>query len=414
MTITLGGSVDVENPLSNPDLRAREGVRALRSSKIRDVANAGMGRPGVLPFWFGEPDVPTPQAIRDVAIAELDAGNVFYTHGLGTASLRSALADYGATLHGAVEADRIAVTNSGTAALMITVQALITTGDRVVAVTPLWPNLVEMPKVYGAVVETVSLDFGPAGWQLDLDRLLSALTPGTKALLINSPNNPTSWVLTAAEQRVILEHCRRLGIWVVSDDVYERYYFAGDAAPSFLDIADASDRLVSTNSFSKTWLMTGWRIGWITAPAVLIPEMSKLIEFSTTCSPGFVQAAAEHAVRHGEPIIADTVSRLRRSRDHLATALGALPQVELGAPARGAMYSFFRVEGVTDSLAFCRDLIDKVGLGLAPGIAFGDEGEGFVRWCFASDGDRIDDGVNRLADYLQNHHRPSAVTTTAP
>lgn len=275
-----------------------------------------------------------------------------------------------------------------------------------VAVTPLWPNLVEMPKVYDAHVATVPLDFGPTGWQLDLDRLLSALTPDTRALLINSPNNPTSWVLSAAEQQTILDHCRRLGIWVISDDVYERYYFEGDAAPSFLDIADESDRLVSTNSFSKTWLMTGWRIGWITAPAALIPEMSKLIEFSTTCAPGFVQAAAEYAVRHGEPLISDTVSRLRASRDHLADGLSTLPHIDLGLPARGAMYSFFRVEGVTDSLAFCRDVIDKVGLGLAPGIAFGDEGEGFVRWCFASDTARIDDGVSRLDDYLRNHYRP--------
>lgn len=388
------------------NLQARAGVRALRSSKIRDVANAAMGRPGVLPFWFGEPDVPTPQAIRDVAIAELNAGNTFYTHGLGTPGLRSALADYGQRLHGHGSVDRIAVTSAGTSALMVSIQALVTTGDRVVAVTPLWPNLVEMPKVYGAQVDTVSLDFGPTGWRLDLDRLLASLTPDTTALLINSPNNPTSWALSADEQRLILDHCRRLGIWIIADDVYERYYFEGSSAPSFLDISDENDRLVSTNSFSKTWLMTGWRIGWLTAPQQLIPEISKLIEFSNTCTPGFVQAAAQYAVTHGEPIIAETVARLRTSRDHLAQLLSELPGIRLGPPARGAMYSFFAVDGVTDSLAFCRDLIDKVGLGLAPGIAFGEEGEGFVRWCFASDPARIDDGVSRLADYLARCHSP--------
>lgn len=368
-----------------------------------------MGRPGVLPFWFGEPDVPTPQEIRDVAIAELNAGNTFYTQGLGTPELRSALADYGQRLHGQGSVDRIAVTSSGTSALLVGIQSLITTGDRVVVVTPLWPNLVEMPKVYNAQVETVSLDFGPAGWQLDLDRLLAALTPGTTALLVNSPNNPTSWALSADEQRIILDHCRRHGIWIVADDVYERYYFDGSSAPSFLDISDEGDRLVSANSFSKTWLMTGWRIGWVTAPPQLIPEISKLIEFSNTCTPGFVQAAAQYAVTHGEPVIAETVARLRSSRDHLASSLSTVPHIELPPPARGAMYSFFKVDGVSDSFAFCRDLIDKVGLGLAPGIAFGEEGEGFVRWCFASDPARIDDGVSRFGDYMRRHYSPQHV-----
>ncbi|MDD7833885.1 pyridoxal phosphate-dependent aminotransferase [Paenarthrobacter sp. AB444] len=383
------------------DLRAREGVRNLRSSKIRDVANAGMGKPGVLPFWFGEPDVATPQAIRDVAIAELHAGNVFYTQGLGVPTLREALAGYARRLHGRGDAEQIAVTSSGTSALMTAMQALVTVGDRVVAVTPLWPNVVEMPKVYGAYVESVSLDFSASGWYLDVDKLLAALTPDTKVLVINSPNNPTSWVISREDQQKILEHCRKLGIWIISDEVYERYYFDGPAAPSFLDISHESDRVITTNSFSKTWLMTGWRIGWLLAPRQMMPEISKLIEFSTTCVPGFVQAAALFALENGEPMIADTVARLKASRDHLAAALGSVPQVQLAAPARGAMYSFFRVEGVRDSLQFCKDLISSVGLGLAPGIAFGQEGEGYLRWCFASDSSRIDDGVSRLIRHFE-------------
>ncbi|GAA1861217.1 pyridoxal phosphate-dependent aminotransferase [Paeniglutamicibacter psychrophenolicus] len=387
------------------DLRARTQVQQLRSSAIREVANAAIGTEGVLPFWFGEPDEPTPQDIRDVATREINDGNVFYVQTLGTNALRESLAAYTARLHGRGSVDRIAVTSSGTSALMTAVQAVVGHGDHVVAVTPLWPNLVEIPKVLGARVDTVSLDFKATGWSLDVQKLLDMLTPDTRALLLNSPNNPTGWVISVEDQRTILEHCRKHGIWIISDDVYERYYFEGTSAPTFLDIADEADRVISCNSFSKTWLMTGWRIGWIVAPKATLPEIGKLLEFSTTCTPGFVQAAANHAVNHGEPLIARTVARLKTARDHLQAELSTIPGIELAAAAPGAMYSFFKVTGATDSLAFCRDLISETGLGLAPGIAFGPEGEGYLRWCFASELPRIDDGVARLRTYMERFVR---------
>lgn len=381
--------------------QARDAVRNLRSSKIREVANAAIGADGVLPFWFGEPDEPTPQDICDVAIAELHAGNVYYVQTLGTNELRESLAAYTQRLHGQGDVNRIAVTSSGTSALMTAVQAVVGHGDKVVAVTPLWPNLVEIPKVLGASVQTVSLTFSAEGWTLDLDTLLDALTPGTKALLLNSPNNPSGWAITATEQEKILEHCRTHGIWIISDDVYERYYFEGASAPTFLDLSDDHDRVISCNSFSKTWLMTGWRVGWIVAPKETLPEIGKLIEFSNTCTPGFIQAAARFAVDNGEPLIARTVTRLKIARDHLANGLSAVPGIELAAPAAGAMYSFFRAEGASDSLSFCQDLINETGLGLAPGVAFGPEGEGYLRWCFASDIAKIDDGIARLRRYME-------------
>ncbi|MFF5793877.1 pyridoxal phosphate-dependent aminotransferase [Paeniglutamicibacter sp. NPDC012692] len=387
------------------DLRARTQVQQLRSSAIREVANAAIGTEGVLPFWFGEPDEPTPQDIRDVATSEINAGNVFYVQTLGTNALRESLANYTQRLHGRGSVDQIAVTSSGTSALMTAVQAIVGAGDHVVAVTPLWPNLVEIPKVLGARVDTVSLDFKAEGWSLDVQKLLDSLTKDTRALLLNSPNNPTGWVIDVEDQRTILEHCRRHGIWIISDDVYERYYFEGSSAPTFLDIADENDRVISCNSFSKTWLMTGWRIGWIVAPKATLPEIGKLLEFSTTCTPGFVQAAANHAVNHGEPLIERTVARLKVARDHLSTQLSTVPGIELAAPAPGAMYSFFKVTGVTDSLAFCRDLIHETGLGLAPGVAFGPEGEGYLRWCFASELSRIDDGVARMRTYMERTAR---------
>ena len=382
--------------------KARPEVQALRSSKIREVANAGMGREDVLPFWFGEPDEGTPDHVRAAAIAAIDAGHTFYAQTLGLPRLREDLARYLTGLHRPIGVDSIAVTSSGTSALMLAVQALVNPGDRVVAVTPLWPNLVEMPKVLGAEVVTVSLAFAPTGWQLDLERLLDALKPGTRALLLNAPNNPTGWTLSREMQRAILEHCRRLGIWIVSDDVYERIYYEGSCAPSFLDIANEHDRVISCNSFSKAWLMTGWRLGWIVVPPPLLAEIGKLIEYSTTCAPPFVQSAGLIALEQGEATIARTVERLRQGRDHLCSRLHAVPGVELAAPSAGAMYTFFRIDGIADSLAFCKRLVAEGGLGLAPGVAFGPEGEGYLRWCYASSTERLDEGVQRLARYLED------------
>ncbi len=382
---------------------ARDVVQRLRASKIREVANAGMGRDDVLAFWFGEPDEVTPAFIRQAAIDSLNAGETFYTHNLGMAELRDAIAGYVSRLRRPADSDRIAVTNSGMSALMLTTQLLVSPGDRVVAVTPLWPNLVEIPKILGATVECVALTFGPTGWTLDLDRLLSALTPTTRAVYINSPNNPTGWTIDAGDQRAILAHCRRHGIWIVADDAYERLYYGGSApqtpAPSFLDLAEADDRVISTNTFSKSWLMTGWRLGWLVAPAAVVPDLAKLIEYNTSCAPAFVQRAGIAAVTKGDDVIAHTVQRFRRARDFLDAHLRAMPGIEAVA-APGAMYAFFRVAGVTDSLAFCKRLVAEAGLGIAPGVAFGPEGEGFVRWCFAASEERLADGVGRLQRFL--------------
>ncbi|VXC11259.1 Aminotransferase [Burkholderia sp. 8Y] len=380
---------------------ARDAVRALRPSQIREVANAGFGVPDMLPFWFGESDRVTPEFIRDAASRALADGATFYTHNLGIAPLREALGRYVSALHGATRADNIAVTSAGVNALMLAAQLVVGVGDRVVAVTPLWPNLVEIPKILGATVQTVALTYGPHGWTLDLDRLLAALTPSTRMLMINSPNNPTGWTMTRDEQRVVLEHCRRHGIWIVADEVYERLYYGpgGSVAPSFLDLADRDERVIAVNSFSKAWLMTGWRLGWLVAPARLMDDLGKLVEYNTSCAPSFVQQAGIVAVQGGESFTRSLVADLRASRDHLVNALQGIDSVDVRAPD-GAMYLFFSLPGAARSLELCKALVREAGVGLAPGSAFGAEGEGFVRWCYACDPARLDMGVERLRRFL--------------
>lgn len=382
-------------------LSARAAVRALAASKIRELYNEGIGKPDVLAFWVGEPDEPTPGFIRQAAADSLAAGEVFYTHNLGIPELRDALAFYLSRLHRKTASNQVAVTTAGVNALMLASQLLLDPGDRVVEVVPLWPNLLEIPKILNATVHTVALRFTAAGWHLDVEELLKALKPGTRALYLNSPNNPTGWTVTREQQEAILAHCRRHGIWILADDAYERLYFGkGAVAPSFLDLVEEEDRVISANTFSKSWLMTGWRLGWLAVPPGLTADLGKLIEYNTSCAPVFVQRAGIAALKDGEPVIARTLERFRQARDFLVAELRKIPGVEAAAP-QGTMYVFFRIEGMGDSLAFCKRAVREHGLGLAPGAAFGPEGEGFVRWCFAASQERLAAGVDRLRRALR-------------
>jgi aspartate/methionine/tyrosine aminotransferase len=385
-------------------LAARPAVQQLRSSKIREVANAGMGKKDLVAFWFGEPDEVTPDFIRQAGIDALIRGETFYTENLGIPELRNAIGNYLSRLHrgggtGQITSDNVAITSSGMSALMLTTQSLLGPGDRIVIITPVWPNLVEIPKILGAETVTFPLQFSSKGWTLDLERLLATLGPGTHAVCINSPNNPTGWTIDNEARGAILEHCRRHGIWILSDDAYQRLYYGDGPALSFLDIAEPGDRVVSTNTFSKSWLMTGWRLGWIVAPRELVANLGTLLEYNTSCTPRFVQRAGIVAIEQGEPVVARTLARLHKARDFLTEKLREIPGIDVALPP-GAMYAFFKVHGVADSLAFCKKLVAEAGLGLAPGIAFGPEGEGFVRWCFAASEERLAQGIERLRKAL--------------
>lgn len=386
-----------------PAALARASVQNLAGSLIREVANSAMGRGDVLPFWFGESDQATPSFIREAAITSLNQGETFYTQNLGRPYLREAIATYLTDLHGtSVSAKRIAVTGSGVSALMLVAQLLLEPGARVVAVTPLWPNIVEIPVILGAQVERVGLHVEDGRWTLDVPRLLAALTPGTRMLVLNSPNNPTGWTLDAAAIPVILQHCRQHGIWIVLDDVYERLVYAQEqrSAPSFLPFYEEGDRIISVNSFSKAWSMTGWRIGWITAPESVIDDLGKLLEYNTSCVPESTQRAAAAAITHGETAVAHLRAHLATTRAYLADTLRALPGVEV-PDAGGAMYAFFRIEGGEDSLRLAKQLVNQAGLGLAPGAAFGPEGETWLRWCHAVSLQRLQQGTERLKTFLR-------------
>jgi aspartate/methionine/tyrosine aminotransferase len=387
----------------------RQAILDLEASKIREVANAGLGRDDVLAFWFGESDEVTPDFVRQAAIESLQRGETFYAHNLGLPELRAELARTMTDRHARLDParsigmDRIAVTAGGVNALMLAMQALLDAGDEVVAVTPVWPNLTAQPHILGARVRTVPLRPHKGAWTLDLQALLDAITPHTRLLVVNAPNNPTGWTLTRVEQEALLAHCRHTGTWILADEVYENLYYLpseNGCAPSFLDVADPQDRLVVAHSFSKSFLMTGWRLGWLVMPAQMTEPMGKLIEYNTSCASVFTQRAGVVALQRAEEIVPRVVAHLRTCRDTLVPALSALPEVELSTPS-GGMYAFFRLHGQADALVTAKRLVAQAGLGLAPGNAFAPEAQGWLRWCFASrDPARLSLGVERLKGWL--------------
>jgi aspartate aminotransferase len=386
-----------------PTSGLRAAIARLPSSKIREIAHAGMGRGDVIALWFGEPDTPTPKFICDAATRALAAGDTFYQPNPGIPELRAVLADYMNGLYGTrLSADNVIVSASAMNALMLAMQALVDPGDVVVTTTPSWPNLPAVPQILSGVIRSVPLAPGNLGWRLDLDRLFDACDARTRVILLNSPNNPTGWMMSAEQQRDVLAFARQRGIWVVSDEVYARIVYDRRHAPSFLEQAEPEDRVIVVNSFSKTWSMTGWRLGWITAPAALGPSFEMLTEYNIAGPPGFVQRAGIVAVRHGEPFVEEIVARYRATRDLVIQRVGAIPRLSLPMP-EAAFYAFIRVDGMSDSVALAKELLTKSGIGLAPGAAFGDRDNRFddyLRLCFAATLPTLERAFERLAAYM--------------
>jgi aspartate/methionine/tyrosine aminotransferase len=247
------------------------------------------------------------------------------------------------------------------------------------------------------------MSFSGRKWHLDLDRVFDAVTPRTKALLMNTPSNPLGRVMSGDEIVAVRDFCRSRGLWILADEVYARFYFSADSnsslPPSFLDCCDPDERIVSCNTFSKNWAMTGWRVGWMIAPKVMGQVIENLVQYNTSGTTTFLQKGCIAALEQGEPFLAQQVAQAKKGRDIVCNALEPMPGVRF-APPEGAFYLFFQVVGETNSIRLSRRLIDEIGVGCAPGSAFGPAGEGWLRLCYARDSDQLGDAAQRLAQWL--------------
>ncbi len=370
-------------------------------SRIFEVAKLAFATPDVDFLCFGESDQPSPAVAHAAALASLDAGETKYIDVRGLPKLRDALAGYLTALHRRpVLESRVQISSSGMGAVSVALAAIVRAGDRVVLHSPAWPNVGNAVLLRQAEVVELHLTELPDGrFSMDFDRL-DTLLQGARAFILNSPNNPTGWTATHQELETILALCRKHGTWLISDEVYSRLVYDGStAAPSVLDVAEPDDRVMVANSFSKTWVMTGWRLGWLVVPEGARDAVTEIVEATHSCVAPFVQQAGLAAIGDTATVAAFH-AHCARGRALASEALAGLNGVRYAAPV-GAFYAFVGVDGLTDSLDLAKKLVTRHGVGVAPGIAFGDVGEGHLRICFAQSAERMERAMGRLRDGLR-------------
>jgi aspartate aminotransferase len=382
------------------DIRAQ--IAGISLENISNLAKQAFDpNSGIVPLWFGEGDLTTPAFVGDAVHAAIRAGHTFYSHQNGILELREALCDYHNGLLGtAIGTDRITVTNGGMPAIMLAIEMLVDKGDNVVVIDPVWPNIVGIVQVVGGEVRSVRMDDTPDGWTLDLARVAAACDARTKAIFFASPGNPTGAMIPLSVQRELLEFARARGIWLLADEVYHRLVFGERCGPSILSITEPEDRVLVINSFSKSWAMTGWRLGWLVHPPSVGPTLAMLTQFTSSGTTTFLQHGAVAAVRQGEAFVAQMNAYCAAGADIVCDALEAMPRVRMSTRPKAAMYAFFEIDGMADSRAACLKILDRTRVGLAPGIFFGKGSESFLRICFCRSPAVLHDAMDRLRPVL--------------
>jgi aspartate aminotransferase len=383
----------------------RAEIRDLLPSGIGLISSRGHDRNDFIPLWFGESDLVTPQFIRDAAKAALDEGRTFYTPARGLPRLREGIRDWMLRRAGAdVALERITVPGSAMLAIMLAVQCLVRTGDEVIVIAPMWPNIFQAVEVAGGIPKFVYLRRDTNGpWRLDMDAVIAAMGPRTKAVFFASPSNPTGWIMSGAQQRTLLDECRKRGIGIIADEVYGPMVYEGRHAPTFADVADAHDAVFIVHSFSKAWAMTGWRIGWLIHPRQHADVIGTITVSSNTGATSFVQAGAIAAIERGDAFVDELLERCRANRLQLGDFVARHQQLSWAEPP-GGFYGFVAVDGMTDSLGFAGRLLATANVGVAPGMAFGPRGdpenERYLRICIAYDPDRFAEALTRIGQVL--------------
>ncbi len=374
----------------------------IQPSRIRELADVAFGMEGVYKLHFGESNMPTPQYIKDAATRAMNEGFTFYSENQGLPSLRAAIAQKYAELHNVTidPATEIVVTTSGVQALNLTIRCTIDPGDEALILTPNWPNGTEIVRLYGAIPKEVPFTTNGQRFTIDFAALEAALTPRTKLLLYTSPSNPLGWVATVEEQQQLLDFCRRHKLWLLADEVYERIYFNGPVAPSILRLCTREDAVIAAQSFSKSYCMTGWRLGWAVARRDLIKQATPLNEFIISHAPTFIQKAGEVALRQGEDEVAARAELFHERMMFCYNALNSVKRISVPKPD-GAFYLFPRIEGMEDSFAFALRLLKETKVSVAPGVAFGNGGEQALRICCASDLSVLEPAMERFCKFVE-------------
>lgn len=385
------------------DIPLASSVQQVPTSRIRELADLAFSLPNVLKLHFGESNLPTPLFIKEAAVQALEEGYTFYTENAGLLSLREALARKYLELH-QVSLDassEIVVTASGVQALHMAIRLALDPGDEAMVLTPAWPNGSAIVRMCSARPIEIPLLFSGQRYEIDFELLESAVTPRTKLLIYTSPSNPLGWVAAVEDQESLLGFARRHRLWLLADEVYERIFYQGPVAPSILRKCTRQDAVLVVQSFSKSYCMTGWRLGWLVGRADAARKATALNEFVVSHAPSMAQKAGEAALQNGETMIASMLERYTGQLDFCRKGLASIKQITLPEP-EGAFYLFPKIRGLADSFAFCESLLKEKRVSLAPGVAFGSGGEGSVRICFAADKSVLEPAMSRFAEFLEN------------
>ena len=374
---------------------------AVDISRIRELAALADKVPGVYKLYFGESNIPTPDFIKKAAQRAIQDNYTFYTPNAGYLELRQAISQKALELQGLVydPETEVIVTGSGVTALMLSVFTLLGRGEKAIILSPAWPNSKSIVQMVGGIPVEVPLVEGRDRYLLDLDRVKASIDEKTRLLILSSPSNPLGWVATVEEQKALAELAYQRGIILLSDEVYERIVYNGPAVPSIVKVAPQREGVMIAHSFSKSYCMTGWRVGYCLGSKEAIDQMVKLQEFVVSHPSSVSQRAAITALAEGEAFVKGMVERYRSQRDLMYSRLIRMKGLEVKKP-EGAFYVFPRVEGLRDSFDFAKDLLLKKAVGVAPGCAFGLGGEGCIRLCFAADREVIAPALDRLEEYL--------------
>ena len=390
-----------ESSVSEKARFALEGVRPqirdMRTDHIGNLAHRARELGDVIALWYGEGDMVTPAFIREAAKAALDDGQTFYIPNMrGYGPLIEALADYQTRIHGRpVPVSRTTVTPSGMQALFLALELIVDLGTNVVYLAPQWPNIHNAIHLVGGEPRPFSLGFD-TDWRLDLPKLFASCDARTRAIFLSTPSTPRGWRATREELEALLDFSRRTGIWIISDEVYNRLYWEAESAPSILQIAEDGDRVMSVNSFSKAWAMTGWRVGWLTHPSGVADQLGAMTQYINSGTPAAIQAGAAAAVTQGEPLVTAIRDRCKTGLDLAYEQLGAINSVILAEKPRGGMYAFFALEGQADAREACAAILERAHVGLAPGYLFGEAAKPFLRMCVCRDQRSLETALDRM------------------
>ena len=365
----------------------------LKRSAIREFAKLAKQTPGCISLTLGEPDFDTPDVVRDQAKLSLDNGETHYIENNGLKELREKIADYETTKHGFdCNETQVIVTAGATEALFVSLFGILNPGDEVIIPTPAFVLYEEIVKLCRA--KPVRLDTSIIGFHIRKSTLEGCITDKTKAIVLNTPNNPTGTILDRESLEAIREVCLEHDLFVICDDVYRELVYTDDYH-SFTEFTDVRDKTILVQSFSKPWAMTGWRMGYLIAPYDIKERMELVHQFMVVSTPAPFQKAAIKALEY-DPI--ELKETYRKRRDYVLKRLGQMG-LEVPEPL-GAFYVFPSVErfGI-GSEVFCRRMIEEAGLAATPGLYFGCEGHIRLTYCYNDE--QLKEGLNRLEDFIR-------------